>query len=111
MFLLAFFTRRANRQGLWIGIAANLLFTGWATLTSGKNQAFDLGDYNYTWPSVMIGVIGHVIVLVVGYLASLAFPPDANVRMEWTFWGWIAKRKILREEKIVAPATAMEAQS
>src|SRR6185312_15184475 len=63
MFLLAFFSRRANRTGLWIGIIANLLFTGWAVLTSGKNQVFDLGDFNYTWPSVMIGVIGHVIVL------------------------------------------------
>jgi SSS family solute:Na+ symporter len=111
MFLLAFFTRRANRQGLWIGIAANLLFTGWAVLTSGKNQVFDLGDFNYTLPSVMIGVIGHVIVLVIGYLASLPFPPDANVKSEWTFWGWMAKRKNLRNESAVAGATAMEANS
>lgn len=96
MFLLAFFSRRANRTGLWIGIIANLLFTGWATLTSGKNQMFDLGDFNYTWPSVMIGVIGHVIVLVVGYLASLPFPPDAHVKSEWTFWGWMASRKKLQ---------------
>jgi len=109
MFLLAFFTRRANRQGLWIGIGANLLFTGWATLTSGKSQALDLGDFNYTWPSVMIGVIGHVIVLVVGYFASLLFPPDANVKSEWTFWGWIATRKTLRDRNIVAGAAAMEA--
>jgi SSS family solute:Na+ symporter len=109
MFLLAFFTRRANRQGLWIGIIANLAFTGWATLTSGKNQMFDLGDFNYTWPSVMIGVIGHVIVLVIGYFASLFFPPDPTVKSEWTFWGWMANRKTLRERNLAAGAAAMEA--
>jgi SSS family solute:Na+ symporter len=111
MFLLAFFSRRANWQGLWIGIGANLIFTGWAILTSGKSQAVDLGDFNYTWPSVMIGVIGHVIVFVVGYLASLFFPPDANVKSEWTFWGWMAKRKTLRDENTVAGAPVMEANS
>jgi len=108
MFLLAFFSRRANRRGLWIGIIANLVFTGWATLTSGKHQMVDLGDYNFTWPSVMIGVIGHVIVLVVGYLASLPFPPDTNVKLEWTFWGWIANRKNLRKENTGGGAPAME---
>jgi SSS family solute:Na+ symporter len=101
MFLLAFFSRRATRQGLWIGIVANLLFTGWAVLTSGKNQVFDLGDFNYTWPSVMIGVIGHVIVLVIGYGASWFFPPDKNVKSEWTFWGWMEKRKTLHDEEPV----------
>ena len=101
MFLLAFFSRRANRQGLWIGIGANLLFTGWATFTSGKHQVFDFGEFNYTWPSVMIGVIGHVIVLVVGYLASLPFPPDANVKSEWTYWGWLEKRKRERAGTII----------
>ena len=33
LFLLAFFSTRANRQGVYIGIAASLLFTAWATLT------------------------------------------------------------------------------
>lgn len=93
LFLLAFFSRRANKQGLWIGIVANLVFTAWATLTSGKNQLMDLGDFNYTWPSVMIGVIGHVVVLVVGYLASWFFPTDAEMKKEWTLWGWLEKRK------------------
>jgi SSS family solute:Na+ symporter len=107
MFLLAFFSRRANRQGLWIGIGANLVFTAWATLTGGKQQMLDLG-WNYAWPSVMIGVIGHVVVLVVGYFASLLFPPDKNVKTEWTFWGWLEKRKSLPAGKNNAPA-ALEA--
>jgi SSS family solute:Na+ symporter len=95
MFLLAFFTRRANRQGLWIGIIACLLFTAWATFTSGKTKVLDFG-FSYTWPAVMIGVIGHVIVLVVGYAASWLFPADTTVKAEWTFRGWLERRKSLK---------------
>src|SRR5215469_1678658 len=105
MFLLAFFSRRANRQGLWIGIIAALIFTAWATLTGGKYKMLDLG-LNYRWPDVMIGVIAHVIVLVVGWSASWLFPADANVKSDWTFWGWLEKRKTLRTEKIISAATA-----
>ena len=103
MFLLAFLSRRANRQGLWIGIVANLLFTFWAVLTSGKQQTLDLGNYNFTWPSVMIGVIGHVIVLVVGYCASYLFPPESGLKREWTLWGWLASRRLARAEKTMSP--------
>jgi SSS family solute:Na+ symporter len=98
MFLLAFFSRRANRQGLWIGIICALVFTAWATLTGSKK--LDLG-WNYTWPSVMVGVIAHLIVLVVGYFASLFFPPDKNLKTEWTFWGWLETRKSLAAEKVM----------
>lgn len=104
MFLLAFFTRRANRQGLWIGVSAALIFTAWATLTGSKFKMLDLG-WNYTWPDVMIGVIAHVIVLVVGYGASWFFPTDTSVKCEWTFWGWLEKRKELAPEKeLITPA-------
>jgi SSS family solute:Na+ symporter len=108
MFLLAFFSRRANRQGLWIGIVCALAFTAWATLTGGKRPMLDLG-WNYTWPSVMIGVIAHLIVLVVGYVASLPFPPETNQKTEWTFWGWREIRRQSGEGKML-PA-ALEANS
>jgi solute:Na+ symporter, SSS family len=108
MFLLAFFSRRANRQGLWIGITCSLAFTAWATLTGGNGHILNL-NWNYTWPSVMIGVIAHLIVLVVGYLASLLFPPERNIKTEWTFWGWLETRKNLSTEKILP--VGMEANS
>jgi SSS family solute:Na+ symporter len=95
IFLLAFLSRRANRQGLWIGIMAALLFTAWATLTCGKYQFIRLGAWNFGWPEVMIGVIAHVIVLVVGWSASWFFPADAGVKSEWTLWGWLEKRRTL----------------
>ena len=105
MFLLAFFTRRANRQGLWVGITAALTFTAWATLTGGKYKMLDVG-WNYTWPDVMIGVGAHVIVLTVGYGASWFFPADTNMKSEWTFWGWLEKRKTLNAENIILPRVA-----
>ncbi|HEY1790164.1 MAG TPA: sodium:solute symporter [Verrucomicrobiae bacterium] len=103
MFLLAFLSRRANRQGLWIGIAAMLLFTAWATFTSGNDAAINLGDYNYIWPTVMIGVIGHAIVFVVGWFASLFFPADPDLKQEWTLWGWLERRKASGTERRSAP--------
>lgn len=103
MFLLAFFSRRANRQGLWIGIVCALAFTAWATVTGGKKPMVHT-DWHYTWPSVMIGVIAHLIVLVVGYLASLLFPPDKNVKTEWTYWGWRQMRRQLSADKVLPAA-------
>ncbi|HEY3761654.1 MAG TPA: sodium:solute symporter [Verrucomicrobiae bacterium] len=102
MFLLAFLSRRANRQGVWIGIIAMLAFTVWAVCTSGETKVVDLGDYNYTWPSVMIGVIGHVIVVVVGWTTSWLFPADPNTKLEWTLWGWLKKRKETVRENTAA---------
>ena len=109
MFLLAFLSRRANRQGLWCGLIAALIFTAWATLTGGKYKMLDLG-WNYTWPDVMLGVIAHVIVLVVGWLASFGFPAPEIITREMTLWGWLEKRKTLPADKIIsAPVTEVGA--
>jgi len=72
-------------------------------LTGSKFKLVDLG-LNYTWPDVMIGVIAHLIVLVVGYGASLLFPADKEVKTEWTFWGWLEKRRTLSSQKVVVGA-------
>src|SRR5579871_5817325 len=103
MFLLAYFTRRGNRRGLWVGITAALVFTAWATLTGSKFKLVDLG-WNYTWPDVMIGVIAHIIVLFVGYGASWLFPAEKEIKTEWTFWGWLEKRRMLSAQKVMVGA-------
>ena len=102
MFLLAFFSRRANRQGLWVGLTAALIFTAWATLTGGKYRMVDLG-WNYVWPDVLIGVIAHLIVLVVGYAASWCFPAEKDLRAEHTFWGWLERRRTTFAEAGLTP--------
>lgn len=85
MFLLGLFSKRANKQGLYIGMAACVLFTAYAVLTSTQisdELLLDLGDWNFTHHKYMLGVYSHVIVLIVGYLASFCFKPatvDANL--------------------------------
>jgi len=104
LFLLAFLSPRANRQGAYVGIAACLLFTSWATLTSGKNPVCDLGWYNFTLPTVLIGGIGHVILLAVGYVSSRFFAAGDGSR-SLTLWGWLERRGLPQTETLTA-ATA-----
>jgi SSS family solute:Na+ symporter len=80
IFLLGFLSARANRQGVNIGIIVCILFTAYAVLTSTpvgvheKKVLLDLGPYNFTHHKLMLGVYSHLIVIVVGYVASLFFP-------------------------------------
>lgn len=80
IFLLGFLSARANRQGVNIGIIVCILFTAWAFLTStpvGVNEKrllLDFGNYNFTHHKLMLGVYSHLIVIIVGYIASLVFP-------------------------------------
>lgn len=81
IFLLGLFSRRANRQGLYIGLAVCVLFTAYAVLTTtsigtgdAKHLIWDLGKWNFPHHKYMLGVYSHLIVLVVGYVASLFFP-------------------------------------
>jgi SSS family solute:Na+ symporter len=94
IFLLGLLTKRANAQGVNIGIVTSVLFTAYAILTSmkiGDSVIMDLGNWNFTHHKYMLGVYTHVIVLVVGYMASLFFKseePDENL----TYHGWIKKK-------------------
>ena len=91
IFLLGLFSRRANKQGLYIGIAVAVVFTAYAVLTSTKvdldgdgtkNTLLDLGDWNFKQHKYMLGVYSHLIVLVVGYLASFLFKtPLADINL------------------------------
>lgn len=81
IFLLGLFSKRANKQGLYIGLAVCVLFTAYAVLTTtsievdgAKRLILDLGNWNFPHHKYMLGVYSHLIVLVVGYVASLFFP-------------------------------------
>lgn len=100
IFLLAFFTVRTNRKGLNTGIAACVLFTAYAVLTSTKfdlggpqkQLIVDLGKFNFPHHPYMVGVYSHIVLFVVGYLASFFFKPERDVR-ELTFYGWLNQRR------------------
>lgn len=94
LFLLAFLSERANRRGVYAGIAASLAFTAWATLTCGKPPMLNLGGVNYPWHELTIGAVAHAILWGVGYAASLAAggPEDAGLHPV-TIRQWLAARK------------------
>lgn len=81
IFLLGFLSKRANRQGVNIGIIVCILFTAWAFFTGTatdveekKKAMLDLGAFSFPHHPLMMGVYSHIIVMVVGYVASLFFP-------------------------------------
>ncbi len=100
IFLLGLFSPRTNRQGLNVGIIACIIFTSYAFLTSTKvgvgehkTLLLDLGRYNFTQHKLMLGVYSHVVVIVVGYLASLFYPkPQINPNL--LFSGWRKARRL-----------------
>jgi SSS family solute:Na+ symporter len=99
IFLLGLFSARANRQGVNIAIIVCIIFTAYAFLTStqiglGENKKLllDLGDYNFGHDKLMLGVYSHLIVIIVGWIASLFFPKpvlDKNL----LYSGWRENRK------------------
>jgi solute:Na+ symporter, SSS family len=93
IFLLGLFSARTNRQGVNIGIIACILFTAYAFLTSTpigvKRPALllDLGKFNFTHHKLMLGVYSHLVVIVVGYIASLFFPkPVLEKNLLYSSW-------------------------
>jgi len=101
IFLLGLLSRRANKQGLYVGIAAAVIFTAYAVLTSTKvdihgtgvkETILDLGDWNFSHHKYMLGVYSHLIVLIVGYLASFCFKtPLADKSL--TIYGYLEEKK------------------
>ncbi|OGU54177.1 MAG: sodium transporter [Ignavibacteria bacterium RBG_13_36_8] len=95
IFLLGIFSKRANKQGLNIGIGVSILFTAYAVLTSqkfGGSTLLDLGSWNFTHHKYMLGVYSHLIVLIVGYGASFFFKSDVP-HDDLTFYAWFKEKR------------------
>jgi SSS family solute:Na+ symporter len=94
LFLLAFCSTRANRQGVYAGIVVTVLFTIWASLTNGAKPTVNMAPYNYPWHDLTIGAVGHVVMLIVGYVASLPFAREEaqSGLAQMTLWRWLRHR-------------------
>jgi len=99
LFLLGLLSRRANKEGLYVSLVVCILFTAYAILTSTKIDSggeqrlmLDLGGLNFTHHKYMLGVYTHLIVLGVGYVASLFFPAR-TVDENLTIYGWLKKKQ------------------
>ncbi len=85
LFVLGLLFRGTTARGAYAGILACALFSSWATLTRldlPPNNAplLDLGTFNYTLSPYLIGILGHVLLLLVGLLASVLLGgPKADV--------------------------------
>ena len=93
LFLLAFLSRRAGRAAAWTGIAANLLFTTYATLTANGGKILNLGGCNYPWNEYTIGAVGNLLLLAAGLLGAALFPAPASASSRHTLWDWLEGRK------------------
>ena len=105
IFLLGLFSARANRQGVTIGIIVCIIFTGYAFLTStpigldeDKSLLLDMGYLNFTHNKLMLGVYSHLIVIGVGYIASLFFPKPVTDK-NLLYSGWLEAR---RNDRLIA---------
>jgi len=103
IFLLGLFSARANGRGVNIAIIVCILFTAYAFLTSTqiglgehKKLLLDFGKYNFTHNKLMLGVYSHLIVIGVGYIASLFFPKPV-IDKNLLYSGWLQAR---RSEKL-----------
>jgi SSS family solute:Na+ symporter len=101
LFLLAFLSRRVGPAAALLGIAANLLFTAYATLTMNGGKALNLHAYNYPWHEYTIGAIGNVLLLVVGLAAATIMSRGDGGHSDLTLWDWLAKRK--QSDRIALP--------
>jgi len=104
LFLLAFLTQRASKTGCYLAIGASLLFTAYATLTIDGGKLWNLGPYNFALHNYMIGVIGHLIVFVGGYLLSFVFPNRDAESRDLTLWGWLLKRHAVNAHNLAQEA-------
>lgn len=97
LFLLAFLSKKAHRSGVWIGIVVSVVFTIWATLTAKGGEFVDLGWWNYSWHTYLIGVVGNILLFVFGYLASRLWQVSEEQNGQLTIWAWFDRMKLDRE--------------
>lgn len=101
MFLLGIFTKRANRKGVNVGMVACVLFTAYAVLTSTpveignkKVLLLNFGKLNFNHHKYMLGVYSHLVLIFVGYIASLFFKSEKDTS-HLTYIGWLEKKRNL----------------
>lgn len=101
MLLLGLFSRRANKKGLYTGIAVCIIFTGYAVLTSSEMNGkliLDMGELNFRHHNYMLGVYSHLVLFGTGFIASFFFK-NVKVPESLTYYGWSRKKRKMSELK------------
>lgn len=100
LFLLAFLSRRAGKAAAVAGIAVNLCFTAWATLTINGGQTINLHRWNYQWHEYTIGAIGNILLLLAGLVVSQLIPAKVSDNSRLTLWTWLDMQRQARQANI-----------
>jgi len=100
IFLLGVLVKRANTEGLYVGMIACILFTTYATLTTTKIETdgvkqliLNLGRFNFPHHTYMLGVYSHIILFFTGWIASYFFK-SPSVGEDLTLHGFLKNKKI-----------------
>ncbi len=109
IFLLAFLSGRTNARAVHCAIAANLAFTLWAVLTSGKHRWIAAGRFSFPWHEYMIGAVGQLLVVAVGLTASRMPAGVSATEDPMTLWKWLRSER--RVEPVPNPDPATRALS
>ena len=96
LFSLGFLTKRATRAGAYAGIAACVVFTGWALLSMPDADGRRIVDFRFNWElsPLLIGILGHGILFGVGDGVCVVFGGHRPYGVEeLTLWSHKLKAK------------------
>jgi SSS family solute:Na+ symporter len=96
LFLLAFLYGRAGKAAAAAGIAVNLIFTAWATLTMNGGHTVNLHRWNYPWHEYSIGAIGNLFMFFSGLIVARLIPAGTSSEGQ-TLWTWLAEKRQSQE--------------
>jgi hypothetical protein len=97
LFALGFLSTYSTRRGSYIGIAACVVFVMWATTTGPLG--LDMG-FNFRLNPLLIGILSHVVLFVVGYLASRGLGGSRTDLAGLTIWNLRSRRSRTAKEGI-----------
>ncbi len=87
IFFLALLTKRTHTRGMVAGIIAGLIVTAWGSSIWGETFSGELSRFRFPWDPIMVGVASSAVVVITGYIASLAIPASKVSRKEVpTLW-------------------------
>jgi SSS family solute:Na+ symporter len=75
LYMLGILTRRASPRGVYVGLAAGIVFLVWAYLNPAGGKPWFNSLPRFPLNALWVGMLGNVLVFITGLLASLVLSP------------------------------------